>query len=163
MSEFEERLQKAIHRGKRRGDATAAQERAQRLSEDELKRLHSNYRLQISDHVESCIKKLADHFPGFQTETIFGERGWGAACFRDDLSTSELRNKRSNVYSRLEVTVRPYSQYSVIDLAAKGTIHNKEIFKRSLFEELAEVDVDQFIQLIDTWCLEYAELYAATT
>ena len=163
MSGFEERLEKAIHRGKRRSDAAAAHERAKRLSEEELKRLHSKYRLQISDHIESCVKQVAEHFPGFQTETIFGERGWGAACFRDDLHAAELANKRSNVYSRLEVTVRPYSQYNVIDLAAKGTIHNKEIFKRSLFEELAEVDVDQFIELVDTWCLEYAELYAAST
>ena len=49
----------------------------------------------------------------------------------------------------------------VLDLTAKGTIRNKEVFNRSFFEKLADVDLDKFRELIDVWVLEYAELYAA--
>jgi hypothetical protein len=49
----------------------------------------------------------------------------------------------------------------VLDLAAKGTIRNKEIFNRNYFEPLADADVQKFSELIDAWVLEYAEMYAA--
>ena len=160
MTDFEERLQQAINRGKQRGKAIADKERARRLSEEELKRLHSKYRLQVSDHIEHCIKRIPEHFPGFQTETIFGEKGWGAACFRDDVNAGGKR--RTNLYSRLELTVRPLNKYNVLDLAAKGTIRNKEIFERSFFEDIDQANPDQFLELVDTWILEFAELYAGT-
>ena len=160
MTEFEERLQKAIERGKRRGDAAAAQERAKKMSAEELKRLHTKLRLQISEHIESCIKKIPEHFPGFRLETLYGERGWGAACYRDDMTAEAQR--RNNLYTRFELAVRPYSEYNVIDLAAKGTIQNKEIFKRAYFEDIIEADVDRFNELVDVWILEFAELYSAS-
>ena len=59
------------------------------------------------------------------------------------------------------MTIRPLSEYNVLDLAAKGTIRNKEVFNRNHFEELAVADPDQFVELIDIWVLEYAELYSA--
>jgi hypothetical protein len=68
---------------------------------------------------------------------------------------------RTNEYSRLEVTIRPYSASHVLDLAAKGTIRNKEIFNRNYYEPLADADAQKFSELIDAWVLEYAELYAA--
>jgi hypothetical protein len=71
------------------------------------------------------------------------------------------RGHRTNEYSRLEVTVRPYSPAHVLDLAAKGTIRNKEVFNRNYYEELADADEEKFRELIDMWVLEYAELYAA--
>lgn len=160
MTEFDERLQQAISRGKQRSKVIADKERAKRLSEEELKRLHSKYRLQVSDHIEHCIKRIPEHFPGFQIETIFGEKGWGAACFRDDVNASQKR--RTNLYSRLEVTVRPLNKYNVLDLAAKGTIHNREVFERSFFEDIDQASPEQFFELVDTWILEFAELYAGT-
>ena len=157
--DFESRLQKAIERGERRTEEKEKAARAKRLNEEELKSLHSKYRLQFSEHIESCVQKIASHFPGFQFETIYGDRGWGGACSRDDLKI--VRGRRDNNYSRLEMTIRPFSSYHVVDLAAKGTIQNKEVYNRNHFEKLEDVDPDTFIDLIDVWVLEYAELYAA--
>jgi hypothetical protein len=61
------------------------------------------------------------------------------------------------------VTIRPYSSLHVLDLAAKGTIRNKEVFNRNFFEELETADEPKFRELIDAWVLEYAEMYAAQT
>lgn len=156
--DFERRLEKAIERGQRRGDAKAASERAKALSEEELKRLHSEYRLSISEHIEQCLERLPSYFPGFEYETIYGERGWGAACRRDDVGRG-----RSTYYSRLELTVRPYTSSQVLELTAKGTVRNKEVFDRKHFERLHDVDPDSFIELVDRWILEYAELFSATS
>ncbi len=157
---FQERLQKAIDRGKRRGELARNEAKAEALSAEELKRLHSTYRLRLSEQIETCVRQLPSFFPGFRFETIYGERGWGAACSRDDVRVT--RGKRhANDYSRLELTVRPASSLHVLDLAAKGTIRNKEVFNRSYFEKLEDADLEKFAQLIDVWVLEYAELYAA--
>ncbi|MDP6468738.1 MAG: hypothetical protein QF918_13405 [Pirellulaceae bacterium] len=156
---FNERLQKAIQRGQRRSDDKARLAKEKQLSEDELKRLHTRYRLQLSEHIESCLKNLPSHFPGFDYQTVFGERGWGASCSRDDIRMSSGR--RNNDYSRLEMTIRPYSESHVVDLATKGTIRNKEVFSRNHFEKIEDADDAKFIELIDLWILEYAELYAA--
>lgn len=158
--DFEQRLERAINRGKGRSDDRARQAHAKALNEEELKRMHSEYRLQLSEHIEGCLKKLSNHFLGFRYETIFGERGWGAACYRDDIGKGS-GGKRDNFYSRLEMTIRPYNEYHVVDLAAKGTIRNKEIYNRHHFEELADADLHHFLELIDVWVLEYAEMYAA--
>jgi hypothetical protein len=156
--DFDERLQKAIERGKHRSDRHAQQAAAKALSEEELKSLHSRLRLSLSEHIETCLARLPGHFPGFRYETIYGERGWGGACYRDDIRIRDGR--RDNDYSRLEMTIRPYSAYHVLELAAKGTVSNKEIFSRTHFEELAQADPQKFVELIDLWVLEYAELYA---
>lgn len=156
---FEDRIKKAIQRGEKRRDARVAEARAEALNLDEIKRLHSKYRLQLSEHIETCVEQLTGHFPGFKFETIFGDRGWGAACSRDDLRLQAGR--RNNDYSRLEITVRPFSDLHVVDLAGKGTIRNKEVYNRNYFEKVEDVDVDKFVELIDVWILEYAELYAA--
>lgn len=157
---FDDRLQKAVSRGQRRGEEEKSKAEARALSEEELKRLHSTYRLQLSERIESCIKQLPSFFPGFRFETIFGERGWGAACSRDDVRMSAGK-RQQNDYSRLELTVRPASSMHVLELAGKATIRNKEIFSRNYFEKLEDVDLDEFLQLIDVWVLEYAELFAA--
>lgn len=158
--EFEQRLERAIRRGKNRGDAREREKRTAAMNAEELKRLHSEYRLTLSDHIEKCTQKLANHFPGFRFETIFGDRGWGAACYRDDVGRGS-KGGRDNFYSRVEMTVRPFNDYHVLDLAAKGTIRNKEVFSRNHFEELSDADIDQFVELIDIWVLEYAELFSA--
>lgn len=157
---FDDRLREAIERGQQRGAAKAHEAHKHALTEEEFKRLHSRYRLDLSEHIESCIRRVPNHFPGFQFETMFGDRGWGAACYRDDLHLT--RGSRTSVYSRLEVTVRPYSQsLHVLELAGKGTIRNKEVFNRTWFEKLEEASVEKFRELVDAWVLEYAELYAA--
>lgn len=159
---FDERLQKAIQRGQRRSEAAQREAAAQALSEEELKRLHTQYRLQLSEQIEQYIQQLPHHFPGFTYETIYGDRGWGAACRRDDIRLLP-GGRRENDYSRLEMTIRPFSSYHVVELAAKGTIRNKEVFSRNYFERIADADPVKFAELIDVWILEYAELYAAKT
>jgi hypothetical protein len=158
---FDDRLRQAIERGHQRSQAAARDAAAKALTEEEYRRLHSTRRLALSEYIESCVKRLPSFFPGFQYETMYGDRGWGGACFRDDLRFG--RGGRSTDYSRLEVTIRPYSALHVLDLAAKGTIRNKEVFNRNFFEELETADEPKFRELIDAWVLEYAEMYAART
>lgn len=157
---FDDRLRQAIERGQRRGADSAREARAKQMTEEEFRRLHSQYRLALSDYIEDCVRRLPGFFPGFQYETMYGDRGWGGACFRDDFQTGV---SRSSTYSRLEVTVRPYASMHVLDLAAKGTIRNREVFNRNYFERLEEVDIDKFRQLVDAWVLEYVEQYAQRT
>jgi hypothetical protein len=158
---FDDRLKQAIERGHQRSEILARQAAAKALTEEEYRRLHSKLRLSLSEHIESCLKRLPNYFPGFQYETMYGDRGWGGACFRDDLVLT--RGARGTNYSRLEVTIRPYSNVHVLDLAAKGTIRNREAFNRNYFEELATANEAKFGDLIDAWVLEYAEQYSAQT
>lgn len=159
--DFESRLESAIARGQKRADQKASAERAKELSEDELRRLHTSHRLTLSERIEKAVHKVADHFPGFREESLFGEVGWGAACYRDDLKI--IAGRRENQYSRLEMMIRPYSDSRVLDLKGKATVMNRELFNRSFFVPIAEVDADEFEQLIDTWAIEYAEVYATKT
>lgn len=157
--DFDEQLRRAVERGRRKSEQAEAEAKAKALSEEESKRLHSKYRLELSDHIESAISKMVDFFPGFQQEILFGEQGWGAAVSRDDLQLNS--GQRVNTRSRFEVIVRPFSDYQILDVAAKGTVHNKEVFQRHYFERIADVDCDEFLQRIDQWIVEFAELYAS--
>lgn len=158
--DFNERLQKAIDRGKRRGDAAARAEAERAVNEKELQRFHSQYRLDLSERIERCLRRLADHFPGFRFETVVDQRGWGGAISRDDIDMAGP-DGRGTYFSRLEMVIRPLSEYKVLDLVAKATIRNKEVFNRSHYQRLLEVDLTSFTEMIDLWALEYAELYAA--
>jgi len=160
--DFQQRLEKAIQRGQKRGRARSEAARAKALSAEELKRLHNEYRLALSEHIEKCIAAMPQHFPGFQIETLYGEAGWGAAAKRDDAGRKQGRG-RSNFYSRLEVTVRPISSAFVLEISAKGTIRNKEVFNRKHFQKVTDVDLDSFREMIDLWILEYVEMFAAAT
>jgi hypothetical protein len=122
--DFEQRLTKAIERGQRASEERAQAQREKAVSEEEFKRLHGQYRLRLSDQIEQCLRRLPDHFPGFRYETLVGDRGWGAAVSRDDLGLPS-GGRRQNLFSRLEMTVRPMSSYHVLELAAKATIRNK--------------------------------------
>jgi hypothetical protein len=157
--DFEKRLEKAIQRGRKTGDAKERAESDKTTSEEELKRLHSQLRLELSEYIEKCISSLPNHFPGFQFETVVSSKGWGAAVQRDDIGVGADR-KRDNFYSRIEMVIRPRGKYNVLDMAAKGTVRNKEIFNRNHYQRLSEADVDTFKEIIDIWVLEYAESYA---
>lgn len=159
--DFKDRLERAIQRGQRSGDAEARAKAEQSTSEEEFRRLHSQYRLELSEHIEEVLRTLPRHFPGFRYETLVGDRGWGAAINRDDLQIADGR--RSNLFSRLEVVVRPFSTSHVLDLNAKGTVRNKELLTRAQYQRLSDVDLASFLETVDRWVLEYAELYAAKT
>ncbi|ASV76783.1 hypothetical protein THTE_4182 [Thermogutta terrifontis] len=159
MSDFEKRLQQAIERGRRRRDMQAEAEARRAMTEQELRSRHSELRLQLTDYIEQCLRKLQEHFPGFQYETVISERGWGAALSRDDIDRRGQPPQRR--YSRIELVVRPLSEYFVLDLAGKATIRDKELFNRSFYQPLNEADLETFKEIIDKWVLEFAEAYAA--
>jgi hypothetical protein len=158
--DFRERLQRAAHRGEQARTEQARAEAAKALSEEECRRLHSNYRAELNDHIESCLKQLAENFPGFRCEAVVSDKGWGAAVRRDDFGLSGGR--RDNLFSRLEVLVSPHNQYHVLEITAKGAVRNKENFSRNHYQLLKDADVDAFRNLIEQWTLDYAEQYTAS-
>ncbi len=157
--DFDERLQRAIQRGERSATARNQAARAAALSEEQLKRLHSQLRLTLSEYIERCLSRVPGFLPGFQYETVVSDRGWGAAVNRDDADFRDGR--RGSAFSRLEVVVRPYSSGHILEISARGTIRNKEAFNRTHYQPLAEADSDRFAELIDAWVIEYAELFSA--
>lgn len=159
--DFEKRLEKAIERGVQARNDEGRRRAEQAMGEEELKTLHTKCRLELSDHIENCLRKLADHFPGFDFQSLIGEDGWGAKISRDDLIPQRGSGVRS-LYSRLEMVIRPFSSAHIVELSAKGTIRNKEVLSRNHFQFLADADSASFQELIDLWVLEYAEKFSAT-
>jgi hypothetical protein len=157
--DFDKRLEKAIDRGCQTRAAEGQKQANDAMSIEDLKNLHSKCRLDLSEHIETCLRQLADHFPGFQFQSVVSEEGWGAKISRDDYVGG--RGDVNNLYSRTEMLIRPFSSTHIIELAAKATVRNKEIFNRSHYQFLNQVDVDSFRELIDLWALEYAEQFAA--
>lgn len=156
--EFDKRLEQAIQRGQRESNARARDEARRLMSERELRRLYGQHRIELSEHIESCLRQLADHLPGFQYETIVDQRGWGGAVGRSDLQIRE--GSAGNAFSRLEMVIRPLSSANVLELTSKGTVRNRELYSRSHYQRLGEVDDTTFRELIDHWILEYAEAYS---
>jgi hypothetical protein len=165
--DFKERLQRAAQRGQRAREAELSAAEARALSEEECRRLHANFRLPLSEYIERCLRELADRFPGFTVQTIVDDTGWGAEAARDDVDLNSGRRglRRTqpsrNAFSRLRIVVSPHNKYHVLDLAAKGTIRNKETFTRNHYQRLADVDEHNFRELVEQWVLDYAEMFAA--
>ena len=159
MSDFDDKLKQAAARGANRASSSQSEAERKRIETEEFRALHSKIRLELSERIESVMKKIADLFPGFRYQTVFGDAGWGGACVRDDLSIE--RGRRENKYSRFEMAVRPVNEFYILDLQAKGTIANRELLTRSFYQPLGEVDLGKFRELIDSWALTYAELYTA--
>lgn len=153
--EFEKKLLQAIERGQHRNEAAQSARKTAELSRDELRTRHTDFRLALSEHIEQVLKKLAEHFPGFQYETVFGEKGWGGALTRDDL------RRGGAAFSRLEIAVRPLGEFPVVALSGKGTIRNRELFNWSHHEEIVTANAVSLQAVIDGWILNYAEQFAA--
>jgi hypothetical protein len=158
--EFQERLQRAVERGQQARDSRSRKAADRALSEEESRTLHSEYRLELSDHIGTCLGQLVDQFPGFQLESIVGEEGWGAVVNRDDIALAE-GGKSTNLYSRMQMLIRPYSEGRIVELVVKATIRNREVFNRARYQMLGQVDLESFAENVDLWVLEYAELYSA--
>lgn len=157
--DFEKRLKHAINKGRAAKDEELRQNVGKKMSEEELRNLHLKFRLELTDHIDDCQKKLTDHFPGFQFKTLMGEDGWGARITRDDVSLGAGK-KANSLYSRLEMIVRPFTETHIIELVAKATIRNKETFNRSHYQFVGEADIPSFQDLIDIWILEFAEEFS---
>jgi hypothetical protein len=157
--DFRERIQKAAERGKQARESRHYEAAAKALTEEECRRLHLQFRLALTEHIEERLRELAENFPGFQFQTIVDVDGWGAAVGRDDVGVAEGR--RRNFYSRLQLVVSPFNKYHVLELIAKGTVRNKESFSRNHYQRLADVDIESFRELAELWILDYAEEFAA--
>lgn len=159
--EFDQRLQRAIQRGQHTRAERGRAEAEREMSAEEFKNVHTRCRLELVERIEDCLRQLADHFPGFQYRSEMSGDGWGASISRDDLSIGRGKGSES-LFSRLQILVSPYGTMPIIELIARGTIRNKEVFRRRNYQQLAQVDLDFFKEMIDMWVLEYAELYSAT-
>lgn len=159
MSGFEERLDRAIKRGRGARDAKGREEGEKRASEEELRSRHSHLRLALSEHIESALRKLSDHFPGFEYSTVVNEDGWGARISRDDVNIVQGTNR--NLYSRFEMLITPWSSANILEVVTKGTIRNRESLNRRNFRMLSEATEDGFREVIDGLVVEFAEQYAA--
>ena len=157
---FEDQLEKAIQRGQQR-NLKREQDRKQRsLDAVDIKQRHSEFRLRLSDHIESTLKQLAERFPGFDYEIIYGTKGWGGAIHRTDL-TRGPDGRAGSFFSRLELSVRPLNDYHVVNIAGKGTIADKELFSWNHFEDIAEAKIETFEQKLSDWMIQFAEQFAS--
>jgi hypothetical protein len=158
---FEERLRKAIERGEKTRDARGRAALARQLSLEEMRTLHARYRLELTDHIESCLRQLVDHLPGFKYQSIVSEEGWGGRLTRDDLHLVPGRQPESR-YSRLEVLISPFGSAGILEMVVKGTVRNREVLNRKHYQKLDEFDAESFRELVDLRVLEFAELYSGT-
>ena len=69
--DFRKRLEKAIDRGQRRSDARAQAEAEKALDEKQLRGLHTQYRLELSEHIEEGMRQLPQQLPGFRFPVRF--------------------------------------------------------------------------------------------
>ena len=159
MTDFDERLKRAIDRGQKARAAEGQAEGQKQASEEELRRIHSQLRLSLSEHIEGCLRKLCDHFPGFEYSTVMNETGWGARITRDDINL--VRGAQRNLYSRLEMLVRPFSYAHIVEVTTKGTIRNRESLNRNHFRFLVEADLAALKDVVDGIAIEFAEQYSA--
>lgn len=160
--DLEQRLKQAIQRGEQVRERSGRAAQARELTEEELRRMHGEYRLALSEHIEEGLRRLADHLPGFIYSSVFGEEGWGGRLSRDDLKLSAGKPPES-LYSRLEMTVGPFSPaVSILDIVVKGTVRNREAINRKHYQKLAEVDLEALKELVDQRIVEFAELYSAS-
>ena len=159
MSDFEERLQRAIQRGQQARMADSASADADAATEEDLRMKHSQLRSDLTDHIENCLQKLCDHFPGFDYHTVLNEKGWGARISREDIKLG--RGTARNEYSRLEVLVRPFSDMHILEIATKGTLRNRESLNRSNYRFLKDATAQDLKQIVDGIVLEFAEQFSA--
>ena len=158
--DFKKRLESAVERGKEVADRRANNEREREQTEEELRERHSEYRLTLCDQIEKTINQLADHIPGFRAESVYDDDGWGSAAYREALQIEAGR--RTTKFSRFQIVVRPCSDLLVLDIKGKGTVNNREVFNRSHYCKLADVDIADFQQCVEAWSLHFAEICAAT-
>ena len=124
-----------------------------------MRHRHSTLRNELSEHIEVCLRRLCDHFPGFDYSTVLNENGWGARINRDDIKLG--RGTARNEYSRLEVLVRPFNDTHIVEIATKGTIRNRESLNRTNFRFIKEATIETMRQMVDGIVLEFAEQYSA--
>jgi len=158
--DFEDKLQQAIQRGQERNVARSSAEKQVAETKEDIRNRHNAFRLSLSDHIEECLKQMANHFPGFEYETLYGAKGWGGAMSRNDIDRGP-DGRAGSFFSRIELTVRPQNEFNVVNIVGKGTIRDKEIFAWNHFEDISEASQESLEQMLDKWVLQFAEQFAA--
>lgn len=158
--DFEKELEAAIERGQSQSAAKNSADKLAAQTKEDLRNKHNEFRLNLSEHIEQCLDRLSNHFPGFQYETLYGHKGWGGAIARDDIDRGP-DGKAGTFFSRLEITVKPQNEFNVVNICGKGAIRDKEIFSWNHFEDISSAEESAFRSMIDKWVLEYAEQFAA--
>ena len=158
--DFDQQLKNAIARGTRSRDARSQAALSAAMTAEEQKNRHASMRLVLSEEIENRLRTLADHFPGFEFATVIGEEGWGARITRDDLRLSQGKATES-LYSRLEMVIPPKGSAPIIELIAKGTIRNREVFSRRHYQYLEDADLANLASMVSMWAVEYAEQFAS--
>ena len=158
--DFDDQLEKAIERGQQRNTKRDQDRKKQSLNADEIKRRHNEFRLHLSDHIEKSMNRVAERFPGFEYEIIYGSKGWGGAIHRQDL-TRGPDGRSGSFFSRLQLSVRPINDYNVVNIAGKGTISDKELFSWNHFEDIDEATFEGFEEKLNNWILQFVEQFAA--
>jgi len=96
-----------LNGGQDRQRDNAQRKQAAEMTEDECKRLHQAYQLELSELIETCVKAgCPTIFPGFQYELIYGERGWGARDAGGDDLRLGPRGFAQSYFREIELTVR---------------------------------------------------------
>lgn len=158
---FDDRLKRAIERGEKSKTQRSLAAEQEQLSLEELKTMHSGYRLELSEHIESCLRKLADHLPGFEYQTVVSDGGWGGRLTRDDLHLVPGKPAESR-YSRFEMTISPFTPTAILELVTKGTVRNREVMNRKNYQKVEDLDLETFKEMIDLRVLEFAEQFSGT-
>ena len=161
VTDFGDRLDKAIDRGRRIKERSERKARGAEMTREEAKSRHTEGRLALTEAIEAGLKAVADRFPGFDFSSVYSEDGWGGRISRDDLNLGG-RGPREQ-YSRLELVVPPLGEAAILSLAGKGTVRNKEVFSRTHFQKLEDLDLEAFGETLDLWVIEYAERYSAAS
>ena len=156
---FRERLQRATERGKQARAAQLNEAAAKALSEEECRRLHSQYRLALTEHIEKCLREMADNFPGFRMETVVDESGWGAAVSRDDFRMEGGRAR--HVLQPPAARGQPVQHVPRARHRREGHGAEQGSAEPQSLQRLADVDLQSFRELMEQWVLDYAELYSA--
>ena len=79
--EFEDKLQRAIQRGQERTSARANAQKKVEASKEDIRNRHNEFRLNLSDHIEACLKKVGTAFSGLRLRNDLRHKGLGGSCF----------------------------------------------------------------------------------
>lgn len=159
MPGFRDRLRKAMRAGADAQAEREADERHARQHEHKLRGLYDRYEDQLCDHIQSCLKELCGEWPGFRLGPAGMQKGRGYAISRDDRGRSP-GGRVDRRYSRLEIAVRPYSRHQFLEVLAKGTVRNKEVFRRGDDDRVETADSGLLKKFIERVVLEFARRYA---
>lgn len=158
--DFDDQLDKAIQRGQQRSVKRLQDQKKKSLDAEDIKRRHDGFRLHLSEYIETSLKRLADRFPGFEYEIVYGSKGWGGSIHRHDL-TRGPDGKAGSFFSRLELSVRSLNSFNVVNIVGKGTIADKELFSWNHFKDIEDATFEEFEDKLNNWMIQYVEQFAA--